>query len=216
MTVFFDVRGCKNRVIHVILMTLITKDNRAMTREEWLLKLSEKLEVLFSENNATLPSYRVTCSFPSKGGLSAKNRTIGQCWDSRASADQTHEVIVSITLDDPMKIAGVLAHELVHASVGVQHGHKAPFRKLALAIGLEGKMTATTESDAFKQRVQPWLNELGEYPHAKLDATNQKKQGTRLIKVQCSECEYNVRVVRKWLDVGNPICPTHNVAMEER
>ena len=76
-------------------------------------------------------------------------------------------------------------------------------------------MTATTESKAFKQRVQPWLNELGKYPHAKLDATNRKKQTTRLIKAQCTECEYNVRVTRQWLDVGNPICPTHETEMEE-
>jgi len=112
-----------------------------------------------------------------------------------------------------MRIAGVLAHEMVHAAVGVQHGHKGPFRSLALAIGLTGKMTATEESEAFKQRLAPILAEHGDYPHAKLDASNRKKQTTRLIKTECPRCGYTARVARKWLDVGAPICPTDNVQM---
>jgi hypothetical protein len=63
------------------------------------------------------------------------------------------EIMISPVLDDPMRVAGVLAHELVHATVGTQHGHKGPFAKLAKKIGLEGKMTATTEGEAFKQAV---------------------------------------------------------------
>ena len=73
--------------------------------------------------------------------------------------------MISLVLSDPMRVAGVLAHELVHATVGTQHGHKGPFTKLAKAIGLEGKMTATTEGDAFKQAVAPILEAVGPYPH---------------------------------------------------
>ena len=57
------------------------------------------------------------------------------------------------------------------------------------------------------------LAELGDYPHAKLDASNRKKQTTRLIKTECPRCGYTARVARKWLDVGAPICPTDNVQM---
>lgn len=40
--------------------------------------------------------------------------------------------------------------------------------------------------------------------------------GSRLLKVVCpSGCGYNVRVTRKWLTVGAPICPTDNVPMQE-
>ena len=74
-------------------------------------------------------------------------------------------------------------------------------------------MTATNESEAFKQRLAPILAELGDYPHAKLDASNRKKQTTRLIKTECPRCGYTARVARKWLDVGAPICPTDNVQM---
>lgn len=178
-----------------------------MTREDWLVELATRLEVLFKQHGATLPKYRVTCGFPSTGGLSAKNRTIGQCWSPEASADNTTEIIIGITQDDPMRVAGVLAHEMVHAAVGVAAGHRGPFRKLALDIGLEGPMTATTEGEAFKQAAQPMLDAIGDYPHAKLDATKRKKQGTRMIKASCTACGYTVRSTAKWIGIATPTCP---------
>jgi hypothetical protein len=178
-----------------------------MTREDWLIELATRLETLFKQHGATLPKYRVTCGFPSTGGLSAKNRTIGQCWSPEASADNTTEIIIGITQDDPMRVAGVLAHEMVHAAVGVAAGHRGPFRKLALDIGLEGPMTATTEGEAFKQAVQPMLDAIGDYPHAKLDATKRKKQGTRMIKASCAACGYTVRSTAKWISIATPTCP---------
>ena len=178
-----------------------------MTREDWLVELATRLETLFEQHGATLPKYRVTCGFPSSGGLSAKNRTIGQCWAPEASADNTTEIIIGITQDEPMRVAGVLAHEMVHAAVGVAAGHRGPFRKLAIDIGLEGPMTATTEGEAFKQAVQPMLDAIGDYPHAKLDATKRRKQGTRMIKASCTACGYTVRTTAKWIGIATPTCP---------
>jgi hypothetical protein len=63
-----------------------------------------------------------------------------------------------------MQVAGILAHELIHASVGVEHGHKGPLRKMANALGLEGKMTATTEGEAFKRLLAPILEAVGPLP----------------------------------------------------
>jgi hypothetical protein len=177
------------------------------TREQWLVALAKKLEKLFKEQGHELPAYRVTCGFPSKGGLAVANRTIGQCWYAEASADDTTEIIISITQDDTMRIAGVLAHELVHAALGAGVGHSAPFKHLATAIGLEGKMTATTEGERFIERVQPMIDAVGSYPHARLDASGRKKQGTRMLKAQCNECDYTVRTTQKWIEVATPICP---------
>ena len=40
------------------------------------------------------------------------------------------EVFIAPTLDGP-NAAAVLVHELIHAALDCQHGHKGPFKKLA-------------------------------------------------------------------------------------
>ena len=120
-----------------------------------------------------------------------------------------------MSLDNEMEVAHTLAHELVHACVGVEAGHGPAFRKVALAVGLEGKMTDTTAGELFKRYAQPILDRLGPYPHKKLNYSNIKKQNTRMIKATCGECGYAVRLTRKWLDVGGaPICPVDHVQMK--
>ena len=183
------------------------------TREEWLNDLAKRLNAAIFDK-AMPKHYRVTCGWPSRGATSVKNKTLGQCFDSALSNDKAHELIVTMALDDPMRVADILAHEMVHAIVGTEHGHKKPFRDLALKIGLTGKMTATIAGDAFKHSVKPILKLIGKYPHAKLDYTTQKKQSTRLIKCECELCGYTVRTTRKWIEFGAPICPIDNQQME--
>jgi hypothetical protein len=66
-------------------------------------------------------------------------------------------------------------------------------------LSLEGKPTATTEGEKFKAEYQPLLEDLGAYPHAKLNAgTNRKVQGTRMLKACCPDCGYTVRLSAKW------------------
>lgn len=179
-------------------------------REEWLQALAEKMLPLFDGHK--MPKYRVTCGWPSHRSTSKKNKAIGQCFDKQASADGTHELIISMCLDDPMDVAATLAHEMVHAIVGCAAGHKKPFKDLALQIGLAGKMTATTAGEAFKHSLLPILKTMGKYPHASVDATYRmkKKQSTRMIKTVCDDCGYTARITQKWLsEVGAPHCPEH-------
>jgi hypothetical protein len=186
-------------------------------REAWLHAIADELRPIFASQGSTIPEkIRVTCGFPSVGAFAAKQQRVGECWSDTTSKDGHFEIMISPILDDPMRVAGVLAHELVHATVGTRFGHKGPFTKLARAIGLEGKMTATTEGEAFKQAVASILEAVGPYPHAELCKTARQKQGTRLIKLQCPTCPYTVRITRKWLDeVGAPDCPTHGDSMKE-
>jgi hypothetical protein len=185
-----------------------------MNRESYINALATEMRPLFHSKGATYPErVRYTCGWPSRGA-GARRKALGQCFDASASKDNHHEIIIGMSLDDPMEVAHVLAHELVHACVGLEAGHKGAFRKLALAIGLEGKMTATTAGDAFTQHAQPIIDELGAYPHAELDYSSVKKQGTRMIKAECAECGYAVRLTQKWLDVGAPICPVDHVQMK--
>jgi len=211
-------RNGRTFTILLMVVELFTyiKDN-AMAREQWLNALAKELGALFDANGYEIPSnVRMSCGFPSKGATALRNRRIGECWTSKCSEDGTFEIFISPTLSDDMRVAGILAHELVHAVVGLAAGHKTPFKRCAVAIGLEGKMTATTESEAFKQSVQPMLNKLGPYPHATLDASSSpKKQTTRLKKVICQACDYTARVTSKWLDEsGAPLCPCNHEPME--
>jgi hypothetical protein len=184
-------------------------------REAWLHAVTERLRPIFASHGATIPdNIRLTCGFPSVRAFSAKQQRLGECWSGGASKDGHVEIMISPVLDDPMRVAGVLAHELIHATG--RRGHKGPFATLARAIGLEGKMTATSEGEAFKQAVAPILEAVGPYPHAELSKRQRKKQGTRLLKLQCPTCLYTVRITRKWLDeVGAPACPTHGDDMKE-
>jgi hypothetical protein len=190
-----------------------------MTREEWLINCVNALRPWFQENGFTIPeNVRVTCGWPHKGGLGVKRRTLGECWPKQASADKTYEMFISPSMggDTALNVAQVVAHEAVHATVGLECGHKGNFRKCAKAIGLEGKMTATVAGEKFVG----WFNgaKLPPYPHAKLDMTMRKKQSTRMLKVVCPACreegtDYIVRMSKKAFEIGAPLCPEHEMSM---
>ena len=194
---------------------------KIINREQWLTKVAKELERLFKRVGApTLPAYRVTCGWPSRKALTRKNKTIGQCFPASLSMDKTVELIVSMYIDDELDAAQIIAHEMIHASVGSEAGHGKPFRDVAIRIGLEGKMTATTAGPEFIKWITPVLEKIGKYPHAKVDAAGAtRKQGTRMIKVACPEHpEFSVRMTRTWLDAdtfGPPICPNCHSTMLE-
>ncbi|HEY1448864.1 MAG TPA: SprT-like domain-containing protein [Caulobacteraceae bacterium] len=144
-------------------------------------------------------------------------RAIGQCWPAQRSSDGHFEIVVSPVLSDSVEILATLIHELCHAAVGVEHGHKAPFRKAALAVGLEGKMTATQAGPELAATFKRYAERVGAYPAGKVNPDEgRKKQTTRLVKVECGECGYVARVTRKWLDeAGAPHCPNHGAMKAE-
>ena len=188
-----------------------------MNREQWLTECMNKLRPAFLEAGFPLPEkIRASCSWPSKSGLANKKRRIGEAWSARNSADQSCEVFISPVLKDPLDVAATLVHELVHCAVGVEEGHKGKFPKIAKALGLEGKMTATTASEALRTRLKEVTEAIGPYPHAELTHSNApKKQSCRLLKVAC-ECGCVVRITRKWLDeVGPPTCGCGGAMVEE-
>jgi len=181
----------------------------SVTREQWLIDITNILRPLFSEAGGEIPEQvRITCGWPSQGAKSEKKRTLGECWGSDNSDDEHFEIFISPTLDDGAEVAGVLVHELVHACVGIKAGHRAPFKKLATAVGLEGLMTATEVSDELAPTLDALVKSVGVYPHAKITFDNKKKQGTRMLKVVCPDpaCGWSARTTQKWIDVGLPTC----------
>ena len=191
-----------------------------MNREEWLCKCIQQLRPDFEQLAHALPQkIRASCSWPSKSGLANKKRRIGEAWSAKNSADQSCEVFISPVLKDPLEVAATLVHELVHCAVGVEEGHKGKFPRLAKALGLEGKMTATHAGEALKGRLKEVTEAIGPYPHAELTHSNApKKQSCRLLKVACTNegCGCVVRITRKWLDeVGPPTCGCGGLMVEE-
>lgn len=194
---------------------------RPETREHWLELAVLKLRPLFDEIDAPLPRVRVSVGWPSRGGVGAKRKVIGQCWKTTVAGDNVSQIFISPVLGGgdrdtkrglAIEMLGVLIHELVHAVDDCESGHKGAFAKMARALGLEGKMTATTVSGRLAEQLGPILDELGEYPHAALNPFEMEKQrpkqGTRMLKLECPNDGYVARTTRKWLDdLGAPKCP---------
>lgn len=189
------------------------------TREQWLAAAVALMEPAFKRAGVTkFPKVRVSCGWPSSRGLSAKKPTIGECWRPDAAEDGVSQIFISPRLKLPLAQYGVLdtlAHELDHSCTpGAKHG-KA-FRRIALAIGLEGKMTSTHGGEKFMAEAKVWAEKLGPYPHSILKPGMRpvKKQTTRMVKCECKECGYTVRTSRKWLeDSGAVLCPCNRKPM---
>jgi hypothetical protein len=139
--------------------------------------------------------YRVSCGFPIgfRGSRTGKV-TIGQAFDPSISADGTAEVFINPILDKPSDVVAVLAHELVHVFAGIQCGHKGEFKRIARAIGLVGALTATVAGEELQTKIDEIVTALGNYPHGKIDPNMRKKQGTRLLKLECADCGWTARL----------------------
>jgi len=190
---------------------------RPLTREQWLELAVEKLRPLFKEVDVELPRVRVSIGWPSKGGLKATGKVVGQCWKSTVAKDGVSQLFISPVLgEDQVQVLGILMHELVHASDDCESGHKGHFSKTARALGLKGKMTATVveEDSELAERLAGFLEQLGDYPHSALDVfevekeRTRTKQTTRMLKLECPCDGYIARTTAKWLDeLGAPRCP---------
>lgn len=139
---------------------------------------------------------RVSVGFPYAG----KNKALGECWDTKHSADQAHEIFITPKLADPMAILSVLVHELVHTVVGVKAKHKKVFKQCAAKIGLEGKATSTCAGVELTVALHSINAQLGPYPHGALLPVKKDKQTTRLLKLECKDCGCVIRTTQKWLD----------------
>lgn len=182
------------------------KQSSMKTREQWLNRGVEILNAeVFAPHGKTANNVRVSVGWPS--GRSGKNSAIGQCWPASLSEDQATEIFIAPSQDDPVRVLDILAHEMVHAIVGCKHGHKAPFKKLAVAIGLTGKMTATVAGEELAAHLKKIADKIGKYPHAKLNTNAKTKQTTRLLKIECPDCDNVARQSRTAYENYGLDCP---------
>lgn len=180
-------------------------ESPSMLRQRWLETALTELRKYFAKAGHEVPeNLRVSIGW----GHGNAEKILGQCWGLDASSDKHHEIFVSPSLKDGSRILDVLVHEIVHAVVGVKAGHKSAFKQVALAMGLEGKMTATTAGPELREWAAAFVKKHGAYPAGSLNKDKgRKKQGTRLIKCECAECGYIARTTAKWIkEKGTPRC----------
>lgn len=186
----------------------------SMERQEWVEKALKFLRVHFKKYGYDVPAnIRVTIGWP-KGGRTR----IGECFYCEASADKHFEIFVSPELGKGSRfkeqwVLEVIAHEICHTLAGHKAGHKKPYKVIATAIGLEGKMTSTVPGPIMKAAIVEFEKENGPYPSGALTRSMLKKKATYLIKCECPECGYVVRTTAKWLENGDPICPMDMIGM---
>src|SRR5262245_6596681 len=182
----------------------------SFARQRWLEAAVEALRAKFGAAGYAIPEkIRVSIGWPKRA---ASCGAIGECWATEASSDRHAELFISPQLTDAARIVDVLAHELDHATVGTAAGHGKAFKQCALAIGLTGPMRATTAGPEFNTWAQALFKRIGPYPAGFL--TDTPKQGTRMLKCDCSSCGSTVRITRKWLTLaGPPICPTDRIPL---
>lgn len=182
-----------------------------MNREEWLNHVMSHIDkVWFTERAGRNlpPDVKVSCGFPSKGGLGKKKRTLGECWHDECSGGHHHEIFINPCLASSVEVVDVLIHEMCHTIAGVPAKHGKLFKKVATSVGLEGKMTSTIMSEELKAWVEEYLLRIEYYPHDTLDSltTGKKKDGTRMLKLECTTCGYVIRTTKKWIETGIPVC----------
>ena len=187
-----------------------------LTREAWLLFAVAEIEPIFYEKGYRIPDVRVSCAFPSG---SRRSSIVGQCWGTSCSSDGINEIFITPKYDKTIDVLDTLTHELVHAVDNCEHKHGAEFKKIALSIGLEGKMIHASAGAELRKRLYSIGRKLeqtyGHYPHGAMHFPSTETSSNKRLhpKATCPKCNYSVVLSLKSIEMGPPICPKDNVLM---
>lgn len=109
-----------------------------------------------------------------------------------------------------------MAHELLHAAVGVQHKHKGLFIVGMKHLDLVGKPTMAYPGEKLLKEIEAITKAVGPYPHKALNPiAHLVKKPEWAIKLVCPDCDCNFRISRCWIEQsGYPLCGCGTV-MEE-
>ena len=173
---------------------------------------------LFKDKGYKVPKVQLSVSWATKGNRAKHGqgvKVLGQCFPTGLCDSGINQVNITpyldgSTLKGTLRILGVLVHELVHAVDDCVSGHGAPFKRCATAVGLTGKMTATTETEWLEDYLKAnVIKPLGLFPHAKV-MTGGRKDGVRNLKVSCNCCGFSFRTSRKNINLLDDYieCPT--------
>lgn len=183
------------------------------TRDEWLAAAAETLAVWIKEHGGVVPK-GVRCSCGIAKGKGA-DKAIGICYHGEGFEDGLPQVWICPTQGDDLRVLDILLHELIHcATPGEKHG--GDFKRIAKALGLCGKMTATyaEEGSYLHDRLVGLSQQLGPYPHSVMKPVlkikkESKRQQVRLYSPENKDFSLQMRKVRFEM-YGPPLDPWGN------
>jgi len=153
-----------------------------------------------------------------------RKNALGWFWASRwktQAKESVQEINLSAETLRDCNPGEVIIHELAHAenfTLGIKdcvnNVHNKKFKAMAEQLGLVVKprdkrygFGFTDLGDGAKAFLASIKFDSQLFKLNRLEPLSVAKAGTRLLKCQCPECEYTVRITQKWIDVGLPVCP---------
>lgn len=166
-----------------------------MTREEWMTKAINQIEqVVFKPIDLRMPEkWAVTCGWCK--GSSAKY--VGVCVDPICSADGTTHIFIVPTEDDGLQVLRILAHEMVHAIVGIDEKHGGRFAEVCDQLQFTHPYTAAMPEigTPVYAELQATLDALGPYPHVRMVLKKKPKKESKWVRLfSSSDDEYTLRI----------------------
>ena len=177
-------------------------------REAWLARAVDMLRPAIRERaGLEVPPLRI-------GAADCGAKIAGVAYQRAAVSDGLAEVTVSFRhrADQPWRIVGTIAHELIHAA-GIR-GHRRDFSQAARAVGLRGKPTKAgldCELEDVPPHLRAIVDALGAFPagHVALaaPAEDRPKQASRMLRGECPACGLVLRMSRTWIERATAHAP---------
>lgn len=176
------------------------------TREDWLLAAYQALAPRFAPHGTLPQRIHVICSWP----VSHSKVAVGECYPEEWTDNKSRYITISPALGkNPIEVLATLLHEMIHALGIMNHGK--PFKKVALALGLEGKMRSTVAGEVLKKDLEKVAESLGIYPHQVLHRLKKDKVSNPtgpITLVSPQDPTYTIYIARKkYSELGAPLCP---------
>jgi hypothetical protein len=136
---------------------------RTCNREQWLTNVAVLLRPWFAARGYEIP-LRVRLGV---GALSPTRRVLGVC-HSQMDRDGFRHITISPYFDDPVLVAAVLVHELIHALLPEEECHGRTFTHTAVELGLQRPITRVAPNAALEAYLREVVRRVGPYPHRAL------------------------------------------------
>lgn len=175
-------------------------------RESYLESAVESMRPWFAEHDVTVPEVRISIGWPK--GARGKH-VVGQHFSPENATDAVGQIFISpdrggdLTVD----ILATVLHEMIHAAVGNDEGHKGQFIVVARKVQFTGPWTSSqNRTEELDERLAGLAERLGEIPHGALSVGEKTAtQKTYMRLVQHEPCGWKIRCTQKQLDLASDI-----------